>query len=362
MIVSKTSDGIQGSGEASKEREFDLHDLLHLSSKSRMSPANLSWNSFFMEYANHETGVKRGTDLEVVFGPFSPKTEDTVLLDDRHLVSSNYFACLGESYKWAKWKFDIMQQQGTSQLRVHHNLAGSYFVNSAVVEPVISALATSRGWGFLHAGGVVSDGEATLFSGRGGSGKSSLCLKLAADGFGYLADDRIILADQRALGIKSHLNVFSYNFGNLPRRAKSVARRFSISLREAVRIMSGGSIKVFMKINPYELFPSQPNGATVDRVCILRQGKELKWSPVDRRTALRQLALNERLEHSLASEHFLTAEYSGSPEVLAGHWNRYRRALDGQLGESVVFGNLELPRFLDSIPAAAIARVLGDNE
>ncbi len=50
---------------------------------------------------------------------------------------------------------------------------------------------------FLHAGGAVApDGTAVLFTGAGGSGKSTCSLRLAAEGWPFLGDDTVFFDDE----------------------------------------------------------------------------------------------------------------------------------------------------------------------
>ncbi len=339
--------GLNGRQSRANQRFFNLHGLLKVSTNDMTPSLEQMWNAFYFEYSNHETVRPQEPDLHVTFGPYSPRDDGTVFLDDKHIVGSKYFACFGEAHNWASWRFDLEQLDEAVRLRVDFNPAGAYFINSAVIEPTISALATMKGWAFLHASGLVSSRGAVLLSGRGGSGKSSISLRMAARGHGYLADDRILLAAGRAYGIKSNLNIFNYNFSNLPSGSRTRGRQFSIAWRKVINLLSGGTVKIFMKVNPFELFPVQPSRARVVRVCILRSGSDVRWTTIGRETAIKQLILNEQLEHSLADEHFLTAEYTGYPEIYAGHWRRYGNALDRQLGANVTFETLEVPRTLD---------------
>lgn len=66
------------------------------------------------------------------------------------------------------------------------------FILSAQALPLA---ATLRGFEVFHASGVVIDGDAVLFAGEPGAGKSSLAAALVRDGAGLLGDDAIALRE-----------------------------------------------------------------------------------------------------------------------------------------------------------------------
>lgn len=67
---------------------------------------------------------------------------------------------------------------------------------------------------FLHAGAVSKNGQAYVFTGTGGVGKTSIVLNLIRRHFDYLSDDWLIVGNGQAYPFPKTIHIFSYNLND----------------------------------------------------------------------------------------------------------------------------------------------------
>lgn len=92
-------------------------------------------------------------------------------------------------------------------------VAVGVFLQAQVLEPLLYGKLLEADVLLLHAAGVAAEGAATLFPAHGGTGKTTLSLRLAQQGYSLLGDD-LIVVDVREGVARSHrrpLHLFSYN-------------------------------------------------------------------------------------------------------------------------------------------------------
>lgn len=87
---------------------------------------------------------------------------------------------------------DVVRGRAWGRLSDEAVGAQPYVFVDLLLAPLMEML-KQRGLYGLHAAAVVKDGLAYLFPGNSGSGKTTLALGLVRAGFGYLADDKLLL-------------------------------------------------------------------------------------------------------------------------------------------------------------------------
>lgn len=103
------------------------------------------------------------------------------------------------------------------------------FIQGQLLEPLTYAKLLERDVLFMHAAGVSRDGKAYVFPAHGGTGKTTLALSLARQGFDLMGDD-LLMVDLRSGTVHPYarpLHLFTYNLKTL---------RVPIRLHAAIRI------------------------------------------------------------------------------------------------------------------------------
>ncbi|MHA1833984.1 MAG: hypothetical protein ACTSV7_08335, partial [Candidatus Baldrarchaeia archaeon] len=73
---------------------------------------------------------------------------------------------------------------------------------------------------WLHAGAVEKNGNAYIFTGGGGVGKTSSVLNLLREGCNYISDDWLIIGGGKAFSMPKRIHIFDYNL-----KHKEIAKR-----------------------------------------------------------------------------------------------------------------------------------------
>lgn len=116
-------------------------------------------------------------------------------------------------------------------------LAAGVFLQAHVLEPILYAKWLEDDAVLLHAAGLVVAGGATLFPAHGGTGKTTLALRLARRGAALLGDDLVLVDVRRGIAYPHPrpLHLFSYNLRQFPEVRFPWHLRAIIGFKDAVR-------------------------------------------------------------------------------------------------------------------------------
>jgi len=119
---------------------------------------------------------------------------------------------------------------------VYMNAIG-VFLQAQVLEPIMYMKFLDVGIVFLHAAGVVRDGEGILMPAYGGTGKTTLSMALMADGYQLLGDDLLIVdvAAEKVYPYPRPLHIFTYNVKNLRGARIPFKYRAAVYLKNVIR-------------------------------------------------------------------------------------------------------------------------------
>ncbi len=212
-----------------------------------------------------------------------------------------------------------------------------------------------RGALLVHAAAVADKRGGLLLAGLRGSRKTQILLTLLRDGWGYLADDKVILSAGRVHLFQTLVGLADHHLASLPwlgarsRKGPSgVTRRVretfaSLSVKLLPRQLLPAASKVLDPVaflDVHDLFPECPvvREQAVDAVVLLGPGEALSAAPCGRAEALAELAgVQEMFFHDLDPLDRLLALFSPSaPPPIAA-------VLDATLPSSVTFFRVGLP-------------------
>lgn len=116
-------------------------------------------------------------------------------------------------------------------------LAVCVYLQSHVLEPLMYAKLIEQDVILLHAAGVTSGNNAFLFPADGGTGKTSLAIKLLDENFRLLGDDLIFVdvRSLRALPYQRPLHLFGYNLAHMGSARLPFSYRTAIGFKNAMR-------------------------------------------------------------------------------------------------------------------------------
>lgn len=187
----------------------------------------------------------------------------------------------------ARWDYRIGLQPGRVEIVVYGNRFAVPLVHHMLLHPSMRWLAAGGGTLLLHAGAVVKNGKSVIFTGEGGTGKTTITsLALANGGWQVHADDYVFLRPGRvsqAYVTRSHLYL------NLLRWVPQVAARLmpwervQLEVLGRLRAWSREQIKWPVRIPPGRLWPDAPIApeATPAAIVLLERGDAPGLIPVD---------------------------------------------------------------------------------
>jgi len=210
----------------------------------------------------------------------------------------------------------------------------------STLEFLLRNLAPARNLAFVHASGVIHEGQGVLFPAWGGTGKTTMVLQFLEQGAGYLGDDTVLLD---AAGVMyprtSPLNIVIYNVQQfeswvLPFLEHQVRRSY-LNAKKARRLHNwimtkplGKSLparmfrlwiermeeQVQQYIQPGNMFPQSQPGAPVHAGTVLfltrTRGDEFTLTPGDPDTLANRMASCLRWERQGVSDQVLLYQFA----------------------------------------------------
>jgi len=237
------------------DSSYNIHDVVRFRILDRNPPfSRFLRNNIVDEYANYFSRApieESKLDFIVEIVEHLSARNDTYVLDDVFCLDEGYLY-VEDSYKLAKWQLEFMHGNCPNVLRVKPNILARFLISGFLIDFLIEFSMARKGYSFVHASGVARDSEASIFSGRGGSGKSTICLGFmqSDDKWQYLGDDFVIVKDGMCYPYVTPLNLFRYNMSPFLRSCLSVRGKAMMYLKYAAYSATRGYAKFFTRLNP----------------------------------------------------------------------------------------------------------------
>jgi hypothetical protein len=160
-------------------------------------------------------------DITLNIRKFIPSNDGCCTVDNTYYVKKNYFYCrdLNNSIKW---EVEINGfEEGDQNINLHYTTTSpkAMLFNSVykgfALRPLIYKKLSEKGSFMIHAAGIVKDGDAYIFPGRGGSFKTSIVANFVKYGrYQFLGDDRVILDKNKVLNFPTFLPIVNYIYNH----------------------------------------------------------------------------------------------------------------------------------------------------
>lgn len=300
-----------------------------------------------IQYANFESEKDNpNPDITIYLGEFTPSTQDCYILDDKYYVREDYFYCKEDSYKQAKWKFEITGfESGKITIRISSNLPGSMFISGNVIDPMLHFEINNKGFSIIHASCVSKDNVAYLFSSRSGGGKTTIALNFIEKGFSLLGDNFIILHKGYAFSFLSPLNIFTYNLVPVIKKNLGIKDKVCLVLKELLYKATLGYVKILTKLNPKAIFPKQVvSTSKLGAAFLIMPKREFNINHISKKEFVAHVVMNQKLDIPSFLKYLVEYSYMFPKSKLATHWDWYEENLKKNLPENIPFYKIEVPQ------------------
>jgi len=335
-----------------EERYFNIHDIVKFKIVNT-TPFKWQFKNIYGSYENFEAVKTDDLDFIVYLGRFKPTNQDCYITEEKYYIKEDYFYCQKDSYKFTNWEFEMSGfENGDTIIRIFSNIPGYMWMSGFIIDFMIHYKMNEKGYPILHASCVSKDNRGFMFSGSGGTGKTTITMNLLEKGFKMLGDNYIILKKGEVFSYLSLLNIFTYNLAPIIKSNLGVKNKIILGLKEIIYRVTQGYIKIFTKLNPKEIFPE----LTIDKIkldtvfLILRKKelKEMQIKKIDKIKLCEYLVTTQMLDNTCLFLPYI-AEYSYIfPESkLATYWERYKKNLEENLPDDILIYKVEVPQKYD---------------
>jgi len=201
-------------------KDFDIHGLVKLRLewdfyRAILEDLDLKLNYFRVAEVDRP-------DILVSIGPFKPTLEGCEAYDGKYFVRKDFVYCTDRNFQ-CRWEFQLSGLSGSQLVMNVH--ASSYNARAALAPnllvhtllmPLLEWEFLKRGFLLLHSAAVSKDGQAYIIAGRGGAFKTSVVMDLVRrEGYGYMSDERALVAPHLVFSFPTHLQIFAYCLSKL---------------------------------------------------------------------------------------------------------------------------------------------------
>ena len=301
--------------------DFLFHGLLRVRMNHGGGPL---LSGLLRKYSTYQVPVSGQADLTFNFGPFQADRKGAFRLDGCYHVKENQISC-DLRHKIARWRVEIKGWEGDrTEVNIDPNLPGRVVMAGETVPTMIRFQLARRGALLIHGSPVEKEGQALIFSGRSGAGKTITATQFIRAGHRYLGDDCCILNPAGVFGFAQPFNVrFTYDVEGLFGNPFTAMDRVSIFSKRLLAMATHGGINLLTSLPPERIL-----GATVgqsgacSRFVILQNGRDFRIEdpyPID--LAVAQTITNLRFESRELSAYLLAYTHVFPRSPLATFWD-----------------------------------------
>lgn len=324
------------------EKHYSIHGIVNfkiVNSAGFLSRILPFWD---IELRNFESEPKAEPDFTIFLGRFSPQSPDCLILDDRFHINQGYLYC-SDSYKWARWQIEVSGLDGgTMEIRISANPFAWVLLPDLIITPLIWLKLSEKGCAIVHGSGVVKDGKAFIFAGRGAAGKTTIALNLVERGFRLLGDHFVVLNNGSVLSFLSPLHLAGFNLTPFLQHRMKLGHKLFFQLDRLSRRVTG--LQFGTKISPKTLLPGlTENEAKLDSVFLVIPREKFRAEELSKEGLIAHMVLNQKLESFPFIKYMMEYSYLYPRSSMAGYWARYEQNLRQALDKVEACYRVEVP-------------------
>jgi hypothetical protein len=336
------------------ETYYNIHDVVRFKIIDKQkSLVDRIIGDPFQEYENYlSKNIIEDQNLDFVVNIVDKieKREDTYILDDKYYISEGYIYT-SDSYKIAKWDIEIIENSGKPIVKIAPNVPARLFISGFFTDFIIQYVLTQKGYSIVHSSAVSKYGRSYLFSGRGGSGKTSIAIRLISSGrnFEFMGDDFIIIMNGQAAPYFTPLNLFSYNITPFLAGKFRLSQKITFSIKKLLYLFTFGYAKFFTKLNPKQNFPGllSADAGILKIFIILPTNRnnlpEAKITRISKSDAVEYLTNNLKMDSWYVPKYFIQYGFLFPNDAFSKFWEHYRNNLTSNLPNEIEYYSIELP-------------------
>lgn len=281
----------------------------------------------------------------------SIRTKDgCYVLDDNYHIDDGYLYT-ADSYKVAKWTIELFRKGNQYNMKIAPNLAARFFISGFFIDFLVQFSLSRKGYSIIHSSGLTKGNFSYLFSGRGGSGKTSTCINLVNldSSYNILGDDFQIMSKGESIPYITPLNLFTYNASKFLLNGLSEKKKFALSLKKMIYYLSGGYAKFFTKLNPKESFADLIGSRSkISKIFIILpiksdNVKDLKIQRINKQTAIEHITFNQMMDSRYFPKYLVQYGFMFPNDEFALYWDKYKKNLYENLIEGINYYKILLP-------------------
>lgn len=340
------------------EHCFAIHDLLRI----RISDTIGLWDRLFMRplrgYVHYQVTAKDDfePDLDIEIGPFEHARRPAVRVDRRFQIGPGVFFT-DDTYKILWWRVAIENWESPEpvHMRIHRNAFGTAAIGSRLIDCMVRYLLNRKGAPAVHACGVVNTkGAAVLLSGRSGVGKSTIAMRLLAQGYKLLGDNWTIVNRHKAQSLHTPVNVYDYNVAPELLARMPGHLRLDMRWKAIMRELSGGYLKKSTCVILRDAFPNLvAEEASLGRILTFSQGRRFSVARLNSEQCVGRLVANDMMDRDAFYRYMLAYNTVFPTGEVSSHWTRLRRNLTEAL-EGVEAFDIVVPGKISSAVVQSI--------
>ena len=332
------------------EYNFNVDDIIRFKINDKQNIFKSYFkNGLIKEYENYKVNNVVNPDFVINIQNFQPNV--AFILDSKYYLNNGYLST-NDEYKLAKWSIEIKKTDQEFVININPNLFGRFFISGFFVDPILHYVLTMRGYSVIHSAGVSNNGEAFLFSGRGGSGKTTLSINLMNynTNYNYLGDDFSIIKEGFAYPFITPLNLFTYNIDKKTYKRLSYKNKLNLLFSQLIYFGTLKYAKFFIKMNLKDYFNKRiTQKSKIKKLFLLYQTNKEYIDVVEesKKNAIKILTYNQMLDSEFIPKYLLQYGFFDPNSDLNNFWSNYKNNLRLNLTSNIKFYKISVPRYHD---------------
>lgn len=335
-------------------RFYNIHNIIKfkIDDKQHLLFKDILGNPFeeYQNYLEDEDINDKDLDFSINIVDDLYHQEGCYILDDKYYIKKRYIFT-NDHYKIAKWIIEINQIDDKISLKLKPNRVARLFITGFFVDFLIQYILTQKGYSIIHSSGLSREGNSILFSGRGGSGKTSIAMHIidSDNSFRFLGDDFMIIKTGVSFPYITPLNLFSYNVSPFLLKKFNRHQKITFKLKNYLHALSFGYAKFFTKLNPMDSFSeSISTKSKISNIFLIipTNKKETRSEFIDlsKEKAIKFLINNLKLDSWYVPKYFIQYGFLYPDDKFSQFWEKYEEQLYVNLPDDIIFKKIELPR------------------